>query len=89
MKNHSANLAQNPQLDGSSTKKAWRSMASAPKNRSSFLGIVTNYGTIPIVEIGYVCEDGRHFQASNNCQYALDEMLAWAPIPHWTGEVAE
>jgi hypothetical protein len=90
VKNHSAKLAQYPQLDGSSAKKppasGWRSMASAPKDGSSFLGVAGKYS---VVRIGYVCADGEHFRTENDSLFRLDEMHAWAPIPEWTGEVAE
>lgn len=50
------------------------------------LAIVGKYG---VFRIGYVCADGEHFRAIDDCLYRLEEMEAWAPIPDWTGEVAE
>ena len=64
----------------------WRSMASAPKDGSSFLGVAGKYS---VVRIGYVCADGEHFRTENDSLFRLDEMHAWALIPEWTGEVTE
>lgn len=86
MENHSAKLAQNQQLDGSSAKTAWRSMDSAPRDGHGFLGIVAPYRA---VRLGCICADGEHFRADDGCLYMVSEMIAWAPIPDWTGEVAE
>lgn len=65
---------------------AWRSMASAPRDGGRFLGIVAPF---LVVCIGYICADGEHFRAQDGRLYLVEEMIAWAPIPEWTGEVAE
>lgn len=63
---------------------AWRSMASAPRDGHGFLGIVAPYRA---VRLGCICADGEHFRADDGCLYMVSEMIAWAPIPEWTGEV--
>lgn len=64
----------------------WRSMASAPRDGSNFCGVVAPYR---VVRIGCICADGEHFRGDDGGLYRVVEMLAWAPIPEWTGEVAE
>ena len=66
----------------------WRSMASAPTDGSSHLAAL---GTdrYCMIRIGYRCADGTHWRSDDGLIYGLHELLAWAPIPEWTGEVSE
>lgn len=64
----------------------WRSMASAPRDGKRFLGIV---GPLCQVRLGSVSASGEYFRADGGCLYVIGELLAWAPIPEWTGEVSE
>lgn len=92
MENLSAKLAQNPQLDGSSTKNppasGWRSMASAPKDIGRHLAVV-RMGTGYDLLCGELCASGDWWRSDFGQMFDPEDLLAWAPIPEWTGEVAE
>lgn len=66
----------------------WRSMASAPRDGSSHLAVL-GASRYYMVRIGYWCADGAHWRSDDGLVYGLHDMLAWAPIPEWTGEVSE
>lgn len=87
MEKSSAKLARNPQLDGFSAKTAWRSMASAPNPGVEHLAALWIDKEV-VIKVGSVYTT-KHWRSESGDGYSLSDVLAWAPIPEWTGEVAE
>ena len=53
------------------------------------LAVVGHPGMLDCIRIISPCADGLHWRAENGFLYGIEELRAWAPIPEWTGEVAE
>lgn len=68
---------------------AWRSMASAPRDGRRCVLLIGRIADTPIMRVGYLTGSGCHWRTDNGMLWSFSEIRAWAPIPEWTGEVAE
>lgn len=68
---------------------AWRSMASAPRDGRRCVLLIGRIADTPIMRVGYLTGSGCHWSTDNGMLWSFYEVRAWAPIPEWTGEVAE
>lgn len=68
---------------------AWRSMPSAPRDGRRCVLLIGRIADTPIMQVGYLTGSGCHWSTDNGMLWSFSEIRAWAPIPEWTGEVAE